>query len=270
MQSISASSVRTPPAALTLMCGDTVARINVMSSSVAPLGGVAGRRLDVGGTGGFRRPTAGDLLLVGEEAVLEDHLDDRRVAGRGHDRGDVVGDLVDETRAQQPDLQHHVELDGALLDRPLGLEHLRRREVGAVRKADDGADEHVGAGEGVAAADDVDRAAAHRGDVVAGGELATGEHVVDGELGLEQRVVDRLGDARHGDRLGGVVLGDGHGSPFSSRTSLTPATRLASFWRAAQRAVCDSPQSGAKASRSAGACFRQSRTRSAITSGGST
>ena len=75
-------------------------------------------------------------------------------------------------------------------------------------EADDGADEDVGAGQRVAAALDVDRAAAHRGDVVAGGDRATGEDVVDGQFGLEQRVVDRLGDTLLGDRLGGVGLGD--------------------------------------------------------------
>ena len=136
MQSISASSVRTPPAALTLMCGDTVARIRRRSSSVAPAGGVARRRLDVGGAGFLGEPATGDLLVVGEEDVLEDHLDDRGVAGGVDDGGDVVADVVDEPGAEQPDLQHHVELDGALLDRPLGLEHLGGREVGAVREAD--------------------------------------------------------------------------------------------------------------------------------------
>ena len=48
--------------------------------------------------------------------------------------------------------------------------------------------------------------------------------------------------------------------PTLRRTMPTPATRLFSFWRAAQRAVWLSPQSGANASRSAGACCRQART----------
>ena len=42
---------------------------------------------------------------------------------------------------------------------------------------------------------------------------------------------------------------------------------LASFCFAAQRAVCERPQSGAKASFSGGACFRQARTRVAMSSG---
>ena len=55
-------------------------------------------------------------------------------------------------------------------------------------------------------------------------------------------------------------------TPSSRRTTCTPATMFFSFCLAAQRAVWLRPQSGAKASRSAGACFRHSRTRSATSS----
>src|SRR5258708_1643784 len=58
-----------------------------------------------------------------------------------------------------------------------------------------------------------------------------------------------------------------HESPSSPRTMFTPRTIFANFWRAAQRAVWLSPQSGAKESFSAGAYFRQRRTRSATSSG---
>ena len=57
---------------------------------------------------------------------------------------------------------------------------------------------------------------------------------------------------------------------YSSRTIRTPATRFASFARAAQRAVWLSPQSVETASRSGGAKRRKCRTRSATSSGGST
>ena len=53
----------------------------------------------------------------------------------------------------------------------------------------------------------------------------------------------------------------------SSRTSRAPATMLASFFRAAQRAVWLKPQSGAKTNRSGGAYFRHARIRSATSSG---
>ena len=58
-----------------------------------------------------------------------------------------------------------------------------------------------------------------------------------------------------------------HDSPSSLRTIATPLTMLASFCRAAQRAVWLRPQSGAKERRSAGACFRHKRTRSATSAG---
>ena len=51
--------------------------------------------------------------------------------------------------------------------------------------------------------------------------------------------------------------------PCSLRTFFTPATRFFNFCFAAQRAVWLRPQSGAKERRSAGAYFRQNRTRSA-------
>src|SRR5579864_1467674 len=58
-----------------------------------------------------------------------------------------------------------------------------------------------------------------------------------------------------------------HWRPSSLRTRDTPATIFSSFCRAAQRAVWLRPQSGAKESFSAGACFRQRRTRSATSFG---
>src|ERR1700740_3425378 len=61
--------------------------------------------------------------------------------------------------------------------------------------------------------------------------------------------------------------GRDHASPISWRTSFTPSTIDLSFRREAQRAVWLSPQSGANARRSAGANFKQRRTRTATSSG---
>ena len=57
-----------------------------------------------------------------------------------------------------------------------------------------------------------------------------------------------------------------HARPSSLRTIATPSTMFCSFSLAAQRAVWLRPQSGAKDSRSAGACSRQRRTRPATSS----
>ena len=77
MTSSSASSVRTPPAALTPMCGEVLARISRRSSWVAPARGEARRRLDEVGAGRLGQAARADLLVVGQVGVLEDHLDDR-------------------------------------------------------------------------------------------------------------------------------------------------------------------------------------------------
>src|SRR4051794_25715565 len=52
--------------------------------------------------------------------------------------------------------------------------------------------------------------------------------------------------------------------PSSCRTCLTPSTMFLNFFLAAHRAVWLKPQSGAKESRSGGAYFKQSFTRSAM------
>ena len=83
MTSISASSVRTPPAALTLTCGETLARISRRSSSVAPRRREPGRGLDVVGAGALDGVAAADDLVLGQIRVLEDDLHDRPAGVRG-------------------------------------------------------------------------------------------------------------------------------------------------------------------------------------------
>src|SRR5687768_17183806 len=58
-----------------------------------------------------------------------------------------------------------------------------------------------------------------------------------------------------------------HSRPSSLRTIIAPSTIDASFFLAAQRAVWLRPQSGATASRSGGAHFRQRRIRAATSIG---
>src|SRR5580704_325777 len=86
----------------------------------------------------------------------------------------------------------------------------------------------------------------------------------------EPEAVAFLGGANVGEQRGMRLQRPDHASPISLRTAATPWTMLISFCRAAQRAVWLRPQSGAKDSRSAGAYFRHSRTRSATSAGVST
>ena len=94
MTSRSASSVRTPPAALTWMCGDVFARIRREVVVRRAAGREPGRGLDEVGPGGLGQAAGADLLVVGQVGVLEDDLDDR-AGGMGDldDRRDVGLDV---------------------------------------------------------------------------------------------------------------------------------------------------------------------------------
>src|ERR1035437_5332056 len=115
----SASSVRTPPAALTWMCGEVFARMRRRSSWVAPDGAKPVLVLTKSA------PAAALLLVVGQVGVLEDHFDDR--AGRMpdlHDGLDVRLHVGVPTGLERADLDHHVQLGGTVRQRSPRLEDL--------------------------------------------------------------------------------------------------------------------------------------------------
>ena len=101
-----------------------------------------------------------------------------------------------------------------------------------MRKADHGADEHAAAGQRVAAPLDVDRAAAHRGDVVQAAiwQPARTSSTVSSGLSSEWSIV--LAIALLGDRLGSERFGDRHGI-----ASFRDAERRGETLAAAQDAV---------------------------------
>ena len=195
MTSMSASSVRTPPAALTLTCGPTA---RAHQPEVVERGArwrEPGRGLDVVGAGALDRLAAADDLVLGQVRVLEDDLDDRpRGMGDVGHRPDVGLDALVLARAQPADVDDHVELGRAVADRPDGLEDLGLGPVRSVREADHGPDDDVGPGQELATERDVGRSAAHRRDLVPRRDGAAFPHVVERELGSQQRVVDGLGD----------------------------------------------------------------------------
>ena len=143
MTSISASRVRTPPAALTLTRGDTrrAHQSQVLERRAARR--EPGRRLDVVGAGSLGRLAAADDLVLRQVGVLEDDLDDRPSGHGVHDRADVGLDLVVHPGSQPADVDDHVELGRTVPQRPDGLEHLRLRLVRPVGEADDGPDRDV-------------------------------------------------------------------------------------------------------------------------------
>ena len=120
----------------------------------------------------------------------------------GVDHGaDVVLDVLVAAGLERADLDDHVDLECALLERSLGLEDLRLGQVVAVREANDRAHLHVRAAHHLNGTSHVRGAHRHRGHVVLQGEpdVVLEELVV--ELRTQQRVVDRLGDLAIGQPL---------------------------------------------------------------------
>src|SRR5918996_992721 len=169
--------------------------------------------------------------------------------------------------AEPPDVDHHVELGRAVGHRPFGLEDLRPGAVRAVREAHHGPDGHRGPPQGLRGEHNVRGTHAHRGDVVPGGELTPLSYLGEGELGAEQRVVDRLRQAfvRHvANGEGGIhnlIILDGSTTCLyisrrrvqRSRGSVTlqpPSTD--STWPVTNRASSESRKQAADATASGG------------------
>jgi hypothetical protein len=174
--------------------------------------GEAGRRLHEVGARRLGRPAGSDLLVVGQVCVLEDDLDDRAGSMGDLDDGrDVCPDVDIPTRLERADVQHHVDLAGALLECPPRLEDLGRGQVTAVREPDDRADLHVRPGDELGRAGDVDGADGHRCDVVLDRKAAVLLDEVVVELGPEQRVIDRLRNVAVGESIDEVRHQDSFG-----------------------------------------------------------
>ena len=110
------SSVRTPPAALTCIFG---ADRSAHQDQVFHRG--AARReastcLDEIGARILGEVTRGDLLVIGQVRILEDHLDERaRSGGDVDNRLDVRSDIRVVATAQPPDVDDHVEFARAVV-----------------------------------------------------------------------------------------------------------------------------------------------------------
>ncbi len=162
-----------------------------------PAGGETGRGLDEVRARLLRELAGHDLLVVGEQAGLDNDLE----RGRGDgvpDRPDVQLNQLDVARLEGTDVEDHVHLACALLDGELGLERLGLRRVRAQREPDDGADLDVRTGQHVRTELDPRRVDADAREAVLlglGAELA--DLILRG-VGLESRVVDETCDLHDG------------------------------------------------------------------------
>src|ERR1035437_1510619 len=120
---------------------------------------------------GLQRELAGDdLLLVGEERCLDDHLVRRAGLATGlRDAGDVFADRVEHPALEGPDVDHHVDLAGPVPDRPPRLERLDLGGGRPEREPDDRGHHDVRAAQVVGRAADPGGVDADRGEAVLGG-----------------------------------------------------------------------------------------------------
>ena len=102
-------------------------------------GGEAGGGLDVVRAGLGHQLAQLDLLRLGEQAGFHDHLEDAALAG-GFDSLDLGQHLIPPLILHPADVDHHVDLVGAVADGVLGLKDLDGGGRVAVGETDDGAD----------------------------------------------------------------------------------------------------------------------------------
>lgn len=174
----------------------------------------AGGRLDEVGAGVYGAAGAALDLLGGEGVGLDDdlHHDALGVAGIHHG-ADVLGDVVQVARAQAAVVGHDIQvLDVIAVHDGLGLGHLGLSGAGAkgkvahYAKAGVGAPHH-GSNDGQAGGVDADG-----GTSVIDALLGVLLDVFDGELGLEDRLIDVGSELGTGHLRSG--LGGDHGIPF--------------------------------------------------------
>ena len=138
-------------------------------------------------------------MFVVQIGIFEDDLD-QGFACRGLDYGlYLVLDHPVLTRPQPADVDDHVEFGRSIGQSLAGLENLGSGLVGTVRKSDNGSHGNLGTLQEAGGEDDVGGTDAHRSHLISGGQVAALFNIAEGELGTEQRMVDRFGNLAVGD-----------------------------------------------------------------------
>ena len=161
-------------------------QLNVVEGRTA--GGEAGRCLDEVGTSLGHDVAHLDLLVVGQQAGLDDDLQ-HLVAHSSLDGGNVIADVVVLLVLQPADVDDHIDLGRAVLDGSFSLKCLAFGVHSAEGETNDTADRHAARHilDGLLDVAGVD---ADRRAVVGDGLIAEGADLGPGCLRLEQGVVD--------------------------------------------------------------------------------
>ena len=158
---------------------------NVMEGRTA--GREAGGGLDEVGTGLGHNVAHLDLLLLGQQAGLDNDLEDL-IAHGSLDGGNVIADIVILFVLQPADVDDHIDLGRAVLNGGSGLKGLAGSVHGAQRETDHAADRYA-ARHILDRLLDIAGVDADGGAVVGNGLVTQGLDLGPGGLGLEQGVV---------------------------------------------------------------------------------
>lgn len=183
--------------------------------AIKPIGllhkAIARARLDKSNTQVGTNLTKLDDVLVLQKVVFENDLKNGALCGdEAVDGLDLVLDIGPVAAEGFTDVDDHVDLRCPRRDGLGGLCDLDGGGGGAVGEADDGADADGGVGEEGAGEGHGVGLYAGGGDGGGAGEEEAGPEVGVGEGGVEEGVVDELGDLGEGDFEGWGRVGQGH------------------------------------------------------------
>ena len=146
------------------------------------------------------------LLLLGQQAGLDDHFQNMRAADI-FDLPDLPEYLVEAAVLQPTELKDHVDFRGAAAQRLLCLPAFGRRGAVAVRKADDGADRN-GALHIVRGFADIDGRQADGGRMIGDALVAEQKNLLPGGGGRQQGMVNgaqNIGRGQDNRSFSGIV-----------------------------------------------------------------
>ena len=182
------ASVRIPPEALTPSAAPTAARIKRTSSTVAPPLPNPGRLHELR-TGRHRQTARPALLVIRQEAGLQDHLHERAARGRDH-RADAGLDIALAPGLQRAHREHHVHLGRALLHGQSRFGGLDATRVRTEPEPDHGASLDGRTGEALDHERDGGGVDADRREPVIAGLATEAADLVVGRVRLQERVID--------------------------------------------------------------------------------
>jgi len=150
---------------------------------------IAGRCLDESSTGFDSEPASSPFFIIRQAGAFKDDLD-RPPCGRSDDARDICPDGFPLAVLKPSDVQHHVDLGGAIGNGERGFVRLCIDVRRAERKSDHSSDPDAASPQHLASRRHAVRVQADRGAMVSPRNLTGHQDVVIRRRGIKQRVID--------------------------------------------------------------------------------